>query len=182
MTMPPAASGGEGVRLALLLLPLLAACSDDGAPTTKQARVAAAPTVSAPINEGDSSNAAIATPAPPPAVVRPKPLVSRGTPPRQTRGPDYSAIGTEPFWAVIVRGSTATLQRPDHAPLRFTIRVDNDGRAVRYLGDGFAMTLTEGPCSDGMSDAIWSDRVQVAFAEGVLKGCGGVREDEGYAP
>ena len=117
------------------------------------------------------------TVTPSPSVVRAKPLVSRGTPPRQVSAPDYSAIGTEPFWAVIVRGSIATLQRPDHAPLRFTVRVGNDGKAVRYQGDGFAMTLTEGPCSDGMSDAIWSDRVQLAFADGVLKGCGGLRDD-----
>jgi uncharacterized membrane protein len=54
---------------------------------------------------------------------------------------------------------------------------ERDDRAIRYLGDGFAMTATEGPCSDGMSDAIWSDRVQIAFGEGTLKGCGGIRED-----
>lgn len=38
------------------------------------------------------------------------------------------------------------------------------------------MTVAPGPCSDGMSDAIWSDRVQIAFAEGTLKGCGGDRD------
>jgi len=39
------------------------------------------------------------------------------------------------------------------------------------------MTVAEGPCSDGMSDSIWSGRVQVAFAEGTLKGCGGHQDD-----
>ncbi|MCP1470155.1 hypothetical protein J3E64_001842 [Sphingobium sp. OAS761] len=28
-----------------------------------------------------------------------------------------------------------------------------------------------------MSDAIWSDRVQLAFGEGSWKGCGGLRDD-----
>lgn len=89
----------------------------------------------------------------------------------------YRAIGTEPFWAVTVRGSNLTLERPDHAPLHLPIARTDDGRAVRYLGDGLAMVVTEGPCSDGMSDAVWADRVSVAFAQGTLKGCGGVRED-----
>jgi len=89
----------------------------------------------------------------------------------------YRALGTEPFWAVTVKGSVATLERPDHAPMRFSISRHDDGRAVRYLADGFAMTASEGPCSDGMSDAVWSDRVAIAFGEGTLKGCGGVRED-----
>lgn len=89
----------------------------------------------------------------------------------------YRAIGTEPFWSVLVKGSTATLERPDKTPIHYTISRDDDGRAVRYLGDGFTMTATEGPCSDGMSDAVWSDRVTLAFGEGTLKGCGGVRED-----
>ena len=46
------------------------------------------------------------------------------------------------------------------------------------ISDGFTMTVSEGPCSDGMSDAIWSDRVQIAFAQGVYKGCGGDREED----
>ncbi|WP_197421576.1 hypothetical protein [Sphingobium sp. CCH11-B1] len=69
------------------------------------------------------------------------------------------------------------LERPDHPPLRFAIVQESNDRAIRYRGDGFTLTATQGPCSDGMSDAIWSDRVQIAFGEGTLKGCGGVRED-----
>ena len=52
----------------------------------------------------------------------------------------------------------------------------DDPRAIRFMGDGFAMTVTEGPCSNGMSDALWSDRVQLSFGEGVLKGCGGIKD------
>ena len=89
----------------------------------------------------------------------------------------YRAIGTEPFWAVTVRRSVATLQRPDKPPMRFAVERREDRRTIRYLGEGFSMTVGEGPCSDGMSDAIWSDRVQVAFGEGTLKGCGGERDD-----
>jgi uncharacterized membrane protein len=89
----------------------------------------------------------------------------------------YRAIGAEPFWSVLVKGSTATLERPDKEPVHYPISRDDDGRTIRYLGDGFTMSATEGPCSDGMSDAVWSDRVTLAFGEGTLKGCGGVRSD-----
>ena len=110
-----------------------------------------------------------------------KPLVSRETSAdtRTSAGKvmRYRAIGTEPFWAVTIQDSTAMLARPDHPPLRFAIVQESNDRAIRYRGDGFTLTATQGPCSDGMSDAIWSDRVQIAFGEGTLKGCGGVRED-----
>ncbi|WP_188062867.1 membrane-like protein [Sphingobium sp. KCTC 72723] len=95
--------------------------------------------------------------------------------PARSDTPAYRAIGTEPFWAVTVRGTTATLERPGVVAIPFTVVRDTDG----YRGDGFAMTISQGPCSDGMSDALWSDRVAIAFGEGVLKGCGGAREDEG---
>nr|WP_254798489.1 membrane-like protein [Sphingobium sp. AS12] len=91
--------------------------------------------------------------------------------------PDYRAIGTEPFWAVTVRGDAATLERPDHPPVRFAVARHVEERVIRYSGDGFAMTISEGPCSDGMSDALWRDRVAVAFVDGVLKGCGGERDE-----
>lgn len=104
-----------------------------------------------------------------------KPLVSRGTPPSHRSKPDYRAIGTEPFWAVSVRGDSLVLDRPDQPPRRYRVTRSDDGRAIRYSGDGFSMIVSEGPCGDGMSDAIWSDRVQVAFEDGTLKGCGGER-------
>ena len=112
------------------------------------------------------------------------PAVPRETPPvpvLETKAPEraeYRAIGTEPFWAVTVRGSVATLQRPDKVPIRFAVEREDDRRTLRYLGESFTMTVSQGPCSDGMSDAIWSDRVQIAFGEGTLKGCGGERDDD----
>lgn len=106
--------------------------------------------------------------------------VSRATHPAPSQvksAPDYRAIGTEPFWAVTVRGDAATLERPDHPPARFAVARHVEERVIRYSGDGFAMTISEGPCSDGMSDALWRDRVAVAFGDGVLKGCGGERDE-----
>lgn len=90
---------------------------------------------------------------------------------------NYRAIGTEPFWAVAVAAGIVTLTRPGKEMRQYAVSRNDDGREIRYLGDGFTMILTPGPCSDGMSDAIWSDRVQIAFGEGTLNGCGGERED-----
>ncbi len=163
----------------LLLVALLYGCGDGGT-AANQTPAAATKAIAIPIDKGTASNTAVA--ADPPPATPPKPLVSRETPPPRTAAPDYRAIGTEPFWAVAIRGSTAILERPDKAPLHFSVQVDGDDKAVRYQGNGFAMTLTEGPCSDGMSDAIWSDRVQVAFGEGTLKGCGGARDEGDDTP
>lgn len=99
-------------------------------------------------------------------------------PPGRAPDPEYRAIGTEPFWAVTIRGDYLRLTRPDHDPVdrRGVIRT-GDGRSLRYQAADIAIVVTPGPCSDGMSDAVWPDRVQIAFAEGALKGCGGERDD-----
>lgn len=81
-----------------------------------------------------------------------------------------------------VRQGQASLERPSDETLRFPVERADDANAIRYVGDGFSMTVTPGPCSDGMSNAMWSDRVQLAFAGGTLKGCGGAREDMDAPP
>ncbi len=160
----------------LLSLALIGGCEQDE-PAANQTKPMSGQATPALADNGGDTDETVTPPMPSPPVAQSKPLVSRGTPSPRTTEPDYRAIGTEPFWAVTIRGTKATLERPDKGPVRFSVRADEDGKAIRYQGDGFAMTLTQGPCSDGMSDAIWSDRVQVAFAEGALKGCGGLRED-----
>jgi uncharacterized membrane protein len=168
-------------RFLPLVLCALAGCGGDGMPSANGAQ----PHASAPIGTPD--------PAPGQDPENISKLVPRGTeargteesPPVSSPGvkhavdDGYRAIGTEPFWAVTVKGSTAVLERPDRAPVRYAISRNDDPRAVRFLGEGFSMTVTEGPCSDGMSDAVWSDRVAVAFGEGTLNGCGGLRDDQG---
>lgn len=169
-------------RALLLLAGLAGGCGGADDPPANQAADAPTPTMAMPINNAADKRVEPIDAAPPPALPPSKPLVSRETSAPRPAAPAYRAIGTEPFWAVMVQGSTATLERPDQPALQFAVSRDEDGRAIRYRGEGFAMTLTHGPCSDGMSDAIWSDRVQVAFGEGALKGCGGDREPGDMAP
>ena len=147
----------------------------------------AQPQASAPIIvENESANPIAGTvreavsPSPEARTGQPAPSPVPGRPVfHSSAGEGYRAIGTEPFWAVTVKGNTATLERPDKAAIHYAVSRNGDGRAIRYLGDGFSMTVTEGPCNDGMSDAIWQDRVALAFGEGTLNGCGGSRMEQG---
>lgn len=152
---------------------LLAACGGKDEQTapgnrTKAARVASAPIIDRP--EPVAGTPTVVTPA-----SRPKKRATKPAAHPAAAGITYRAIGTEPFWAVAVRGHQATLERPGHASGIFLIETIADDSSLRFRGDGFAMTVTPGPCSDGMSDAIWSDRVQIAYGDGTLKGCGGER-------
>ena len=161
-----------------LLLALPAGCGEDSPPAVVHKAGADRPAeaVVTPIADEAAkadSESDRSAPVTPPT----KPLVSRDTSPPPPELAAYRAIGTEPFWAVTGRGDTVTLERPDKAAVRYRVREEADAAALRFLGEGFSMTVSDGPCSDGMSDAIWSDRVQIAFGEGVLKGCGGARDE-----
>ncbi len=182
MTLPPPSRPAQsgGMRgLAILAILLLTACGPEQAQVENvREDNAAAPVAGAPIlnqivgnQQQQQAETAQGNETAPPALRTQTPQPSR-----------YRALGTEPFWAVTVKGSTAILERPDKPPASFTVSRNDDGRAVRFLGEGFTMTVVEGPCSDGMSDAIWSDQVAIAFGEGTLKGCGGDRQDAQDAP
>ncbi|MEA3541797.1 MAG: membrane-like protein [Pseudomonadota bacterium] len=161
-----------------LMLALPAGCSEDPPPAVVNKTGADRPAevVVTPIAD-ETAKADSKSDRPTSVTPLAKPLVSRETSPPPPELAAYRAIGTEPFWAVTVRGDTATLERPDRAAVRYRVREEADAAALRFLGEGFSMTVSDGPCSDGMSDAIWSDRVQIAFGEGVLKGCGGARDE-----
>lgn len=174
----------EGYRLigraklcGVAVLLVLGGCGQEEGPpgSSRKEEAPAAKTVI--VERQDGANESHAA-GPPPAPASPAntvaPLPRPAPPSSETR---YRAVGTEPFWAVTVKGSELTLERPDRPSVRVPITRTDDGRAIRYLGDGLAMVVTEGPCSDGMSDAVWAERVSVSFGEGTLKGCGGVRED-----
>lgn len=171
--------------VAVLALLLLAGCGEAPAPDQRHAD---APAPVQPLAKSGNLVSSI-KPAPPPTPPRAtpeeasKPVVSRETPmteptPATPIEPDsYRALGTEPFWAATVKGGYATIETPSGDPRSFVVRRQDDAQSIRFSGEGFAMTITPGPCSDGMSNAFWSDRVQIAFADGVFKGCGGQRED-----
>ena len=85
--------------------------------------------------------------------------------------------GTEPFWGGEVSGDRMNYKTPDQP----------DGQAVtvsRFAGRGglsfsgtldgaaFAMAVTAGTCSDGMSDRIYPFVVTVQHGDATRTGCG----------
>ena len=85
---------------------------------------------------------------------------------------DFNALGTEPFWAVEVRKTGLKLSRPGGADLI----VDNPGPKVEgskavWAAKGVVLTLTEGDCSDGMSDRIYAYYAEVTTSDATMKGC-----------
>jgi uncharacterized membrane protein len=88
-----------------------------------------------------------------------------------------TAVGTEPFWDVTLTGRAVAWSDPETEGR--TGRVGkprlSPGKAVwkgQVSGHGaFTMTLTAGPCSDGMSDFIYPLTAKVKTSELTLNGC-----------
>jgi len=109
-----------------------------------------------------------ATPPPAPA---PKTVVGDFSRPLDARG-------TEPFWAVAIRGTTLTLTRPDQPIVIATApgAVIQPGRAswTGKTPDGreLKVTLYASNCSDGMSDHIYPYTAEVDVpGASPLSGC-----------
>lgn len=88
----------------------------------------------------------------------------------------FIAFGNEPFWSVRVDGQALHWSSPDNLDgLDFVARVEAMDNGRRYAGEleGAAVTLSisAGPCSDGMSDALhpWTARWQ--HQGRLLQGC-----------
>jgi uncharacterized membrane protein len=92
--------------------------------------------------------------------------------------PTFQLIGTEPFWGLRIDSVGMTFTTPvDTAGERFpsstpvlvgdTLRwnsLDSAGRMVE------AIVITA-PCSDGMSDKVWSHRARVIIGREQYDGC-----------
>jgi heat shock protein HslJ len=91
-------------------------------------------------------------------------------------------FGTEPFWGLdLTEAGTALFSTPDSSPIEYfgaasplapraeTVR---RGRATAADGGELVAFLREGPCSDGMSDAVHPYSVNVSLPDGRhLGGC-----------
>lgn len=88
-----------------------------------------------------------------------------------------TALGAEPFWDVTLTGRSVTWSDPETE--NRTGRVGKPGlsagKAVwkgQVSGHGaFTLTLTRGPCSDGMSDFTYPLTARVQTSELTLQGC-----------
>ena len=90
---------------------------------------------------------------------------------------DLRAVGTEPFWAVEMTKAGLTFSGPD----RPNSTAPNTGPAVHEgeaswtgtTADGKALkvTLTAGPCSDGMSEREYPLKAKVELGDELFRGC-----------
>jgi uncharacterized membrane protein len=114
--------------------------------------------------------------APNPAQGAPPPTT---TPPAAVYPADLDLAGTEPFWAVKIRGASVEFSEPDAPAQAFAnaAKAEAGGAATWTANNATAsivVKLTPGPCSDGMSDRVWTYKAEVTLGSRVLKGCAAV--------
>jgi heat shock protein HslJ len=89
--------------------------------------------------------------------------------------PPYHAVGTEPFWDLLIdehnltftlAGSQAIAQR--------TPQVIHGFAGEIYQSPRINVNIVHGQCSDGMSDRTFPDKVQVSVDGHQYSGCGGL--------
>jgi uncharacterized membrane protein len=91
--------------------------------------------------------------------------------------PDLDLRGTEPFWALQVRGGELRLLRPEQPEMRASASLTRAGATLTWSGrtsDGRSLIAQVQPsdCSDGMSDLRYPMAAEVRLGtEPPLRGC-----------
>ena len=81
---------------------------------------------------------------------------------RRRRPPPYHAVGTEPFWNLLIDEHDVTFTQPDAQPIRSRRPKVIVGFAGEiYQTPRINVNIVHGQCSDGMSDRVYPDKVQV---------------------
>jgi uncharacterized membrane protein len=89
----------------------------------------------------------------------------------------YRASGNEPFWTLLLTGSAIELIRMGEESRTWTeIRSVPTESGVTYTGEASGSTavevaISEGPCRDSMSGALFGYRVTVVVSGETLDGC-----------
>jgi uncharacterized membrane protein len=89
--------------------------------------------------------------------------------------PPYHAVGTEPFWNLLIDEHDLTFvlagQRPTEQP---TPKVIVGIAGEIYRTPRIDVNIVHATCSDGMSDRTYPDKVQVTVDGKRFNGCGGL--------
>ena len=125
-----------------------------------------------------------ADPAPPAAVVAPATPAAETPSAKRVPGQEnveplriFRAFGTEPFWGVNVEGTRLTYTTPENLAgvvMEGTRKTLADGVEISGQHDGkpFVLTVSNGTCSDGMSDNTYSMVSTFRYGDIDYKGCG----------
>jgi uncharacterized membrane protein len=89
--------------------------------------------------------------------------------------PPYHAVGTEPFWNLLIDEQNLTFVRPEAQPITQPTPAVIHGIAGEiYQTPRINVNIVHGSCSDGMSDGDYPDKVQVRVDGRRFEGCGGL--------
>lgn len=89
--------------------------------------------------------------------------------------PPYHAAGTEPFWNLLVDEHDITFVGPDQQSISEpTPKVIVGVAGEIYQTPRIDVNVVHAPCSDGMSDRRYPDKVQVTVDGRQFNGCGGL--------
>jgi uncharacterized membrane protein len=89
--------------------------------------------------------------------------------------PPYHAIGTEPFWNLLIDEHNLTFTLAGSQPvLQPTPQVIHGFAGEIYQTPRINVNIVHGQCSDGMSDRTFPDKVQVTVDGHRFNGCGGL--------
>lgn len=88
----------------------------------------------------------------------------------------YRLIGTEPFWGGTARGSKILYKTPENQAGEPVEAIAAYGAAKETYtgslgGKPFVLTLTKGPCSDGMSDNVHTYTARLQVRGETRQGC-----------
>jgi uncharacterized membrane protein len=89
--------------------------------------------------------------------------------------PPYHALGTEPFWNLLIDEHNLTFVEPEAQPItQPTPKVIHGFAGEIYHTPRINVNIVHGTCSDGMSDRVYPDKVQVTVDGRQFNGCGGL--------
>ncbi|MEO5773138.1 MAG: hypothetical protein ABIQ32_03335 [Sphingomicrobium sp.] len=104
-------------------------------------------------------------PAPPPPPITPNPP-----------GGTYRAVGTEPFWSLTVDDQRMVFTDPN---TNAVVTERTPSAIIGIAGEIYQtprinLNIVHARCSDGMSDRVYPDKVQVTVDGRQFNGCGGL--------
>jgi uncharacterized membrane protein len=87
----------------------------------------------------------------------------------------YHAVGTEPFWNLAIDSRNIIFSRPDAQP----VVQPRPQPITAFAGEIYRtqridVNIVHARCSDGMSDRVYPDKVQVTVDGTRYDGCGGL--------
>jgi len=89
--------------------------------------------------------------------------------------PPYHAVGTEPFWNLLIDERDVTFTELGAQPIRQpTPQVIHGFAGEIYQTPRINVNIVHGTCSDGMSNRVFPDKVQVRVDGRQFNGCGGL--------